>query len=132
MSNLHAIQRIYEAFGQGDVPTILAHLAPDVDWEYGGGSTRVPWLQQRRGREGAGEFFASLAGMRIERFQPKHILDGGDLVVVLVDIEFQVVATGSRVVEEDEVHIWAFNDQGQVNRFRHRVDTALQQAAFGG
>ena len=34
MSNLvSTVQEIYSAFGQGDVPAILARLADDVVWE---------------------------------------------------------------------------------------------------
>jgi hypothetical protein len=127
MNSLQTTRNIYEAFGRGDVGAILAALSPSVQWEYGAGPSDVPWLQPRRGAEGAGAFFASLDAIRIERFAPKRFLDGGDLVVVLVDIEFTVKATGKRVVEEDEVHLWHFDAQGRVARFRHRVDT-LQHA----
>jgi len=132
MSHLKTVQLIYEAFGRGDVPTILATLAEDVDWEYGAGENNVPWLQHRQGREGALAFFMSLQGMRIERFVPKTFLESGSLVVALVDIEFVVVATGKRVAEEDEVHLWHFDEQGKVCRFRHRADTLRQSLACGG
>ena len=33
MSNLATVQSIYEAFGKGDVPSILDTLADDVEWE---------------------------------------------------------------------------------------------------
>jgi len=107
-------------------------LSEAVDWEYGAGPNEVPWLQRRRGREGAGAFFSSLAAIQIQRFTPKTFLDGGKLVVVLVDIEFTVTATGKRVVEEDEVHIWHFDEQGKVARFRHRVDTQQHALACRG
>ena len=32
MSNIATVQGIYEAFGKGDVPAILAVLADDVAW----------------------------------------------------------------------------------------------------
>jgi hypothetical protein len=127
---LEHVQAIYAAFGRGDVPAILEHLSPDIDWEYGARPNPIPWLQPRHGREGAAQFFADLSrSMRIERFAPKHLLADGDLVAVVLDIEFVVVATGKRVVEEDEVHLWRFGADGLVNRFRHRLDTALQAAA---
>ena len=31
-SSIEAVQAIYEAFGKGDVDTILGMLADDVDW----------------------------------------------------------------------------------------------------
>jgi hypothetical protein len=36
------------------------------------------------------------------------------------------------VIEEDEAHIWYFDTQGQVRRFRHRVDTQQHQTAYKG
>ena len=33
MSNLATVQTIYDAFGTGDVLTILETLADDVEWE---------------------------------------------------------------------------------------------------
>jgi hypothetical protein len=123
MNNLRTTEAIYEAFGRGDIPAILSRLADNVEWEYGATPTDVPWLQLRRGRDGAGAFFASLAGIEIESFAPKRLLDGGNVVVALVDIRFTVKATGKRVSEEDEVHIWHFDREGKVARFRHRLDT---------
>lgn len=130
MSNLRTTQEIYEAFERGDVPTILPKLSDTVDWEYGASSSDVPWLQPRQGRDGAAAFFASLGEIQIQKFTPKVFLDGGSLVVVLVDIDFTVKATGKLVVEEDEVHIWHFNHEGKVARFRHRVDTQQHLLAY--
>ena len=130
MNNVERVQGIYAAFGRGDIPAILEHLADDVEWEYGVDSTDVPWLQPRRGRAEVVKFFESLAVMEISKFVPKHVLSQGDLVVALVDLEAKVKATGQRVVEEDEVHIWYFDDHGRVRRFRHRVDTHMHWKAL--
>ena len=35
MNHIETVQKIYEAFGKGDVPAILGHLSDDADWEYG-------------------------------------------------------------------------------------------------
>lgn len=130
-NDIEVIHRIYDAFGRGDVPAILAHLADDVQWEYGVNSTDVPWLQPRRGRQQVAQFFETLAGWQMHRFVPKTFLQADNLVVVLIDLEATVRATGMRIVEEDEVHIWHVRD-GQVVRFRHRADTAQHLRAFRG
>jgi ketosteroid isomerase-like protein len=132
VSNSGTVQRIYQYFGQGDVAAILNLLAEDIDWEYGGGSTDVPWLQKREGRAAVGAFFQALTAMEFHRFEPKMLLESGNVIVALVDLEATVRATGKRIVEEDEVHIWHFGDDGQVTRFRHRADTYLQWAAYHG
>jgi ketosteroid isomerase-like protein len=132
MSHIPTVQEIYGAFGRGDVPAILARLADDVEWEYGVSSTDVPWLQPRRGHAGAGAFFASLAGFDITRFAPTTFLESGPVVVVLLQLEGTVKATGRPVVEEDEVHIWHFGADGKVTRFRHRADTHQHHLACHG
>ena len=123
MAHIGTVQQLYEAFGKGDVPAILGNLADDVDWEYGGDATGLPWLQARRGRAQVAGFFQDLAALDIQRFEPTTFLESGNAVVVLIQLEVVVRATGRRVVEEDEVHIWHFDDSGQVRRFRHRLDT---------
>jgi hypothetical protein len=35
MSNLRTAQELYEAFGRGDLATILSKLSESVEWEYG-------------------------------------------------------------------------------------------------
>lgn len=129
MDTQRTTSEIYAAFGSGDIPAILQRLAADVDWEYGATDNAAPWLQKGRGREAAGAFFASLGGMDIQSFAVKAVLRNGPVVVALVDIAFTVKATGKRVVEEDEVHIWHFGSDGLVTRFRHRVDTLAHHLA---
>jgi len=132
MSNVRTIQEIYAAFGRGDIPAILSRLAESVEWEYGPTSTNVPWLQRRRGRDGAAAFFASLAHFDMHAFRPKEFLEGDGVVVVLLDVDFTVRATGRRIVEEDEIHVWRFDAEGRVVRHRHGVDTHLHQLAWDG
>ena len=132
MSNADVVRDLYGAFGRGDVAAIQVHLAEDVEWEYGVSSTTVPWLQPLRGRDAVPRFFEALMGaVELHRFDVKELLEGDELVVAMIDIEFTVRATGRRVVEEDEAHVWRFAD-GKVVRFRHRADTHQQQLAFEG
>ena len=51
------------------------------------------------------------------------MLEGGNTVIALVDIEVVLKLNGKRLSEEDEVQIWHFNDEGKVNKFRPRADT---------
>lgn len=56
-------------------------------------------------------------------FQVHGFLEGPNQVVVSVTIEFTVKATGKRLRDE-ELHLWTFNDRGEVTGLRHYVDTA--------
>lgn len=125
--NIARVQEMYAAFGRGDVPAIVEHFAEDIEWEYGALAANPPWLQTRHGRGAAATFFKDLTALDITRFEPKTFLESGNTVVVLIDCEATHRTTGRKFVEEDEVHIWHFNDTGKVMRFRHRCDT-LQEA----
>jgi ketosteroid isomerase-like protein len=132
MTNSEIVSRIYDAFGRGDVPAILARLAPDVEWEYGEASTDVPWLRPRRGRDAVPGFFEALASeLAISRFAVTRLLSDDDCVVALVDLDASVRTTGRAIREVDEVHIWFLRD-GLVTRFRHRADTHQHWRALHG
>jgi ketosteroid isomerase-like protein len=127
--NIESVQAIYAAFGKGDVPAILERLSDDIEWEYGATPNEVPWLQPRRGRAEVPGFFASLAGLELTHFAPTRLMEADGVVVVLVDLEGTVKATGKPIREKDEAHIWHFDGKGRVVKFCHRADTLQQQLA---
>ena len=48
----------------------------------------------------------------------------------IFDFDAAVRQTGKRIFEQDEVHIFYFDNQGKVIRFRHRADTHQQFEAL--
>lgn len=133
MTNVQTVQEIYAAFGRGDLPAILSKLSDSVVWEYGPTSTSVPWLQRRQGRDGAAAFFATIAAeFEMHSFTTKEFLAGDRVVVALIDIDVTVRRTGRRIVEEDEIHVWRFDEQGLIVGHRHGIDTHLHQLAWAG
>lgn len=131
MVHAQTVQQIYEAFGRGNIPAILEKLDESVDWEYGA-RTDIPYLVHRSGRNEAAGFFEALSAFEMHKFQPKTLLENDNVVVALIDVELTVKSTGKRVAEEDEVHIWHFNDAGLVSRFAHKIDTHAHWLANGG
>lgn len=132
MNPVETVQQIYAAFGRGDVPAILQHLAEDVEWEYATAPNPIPWLQPLRGRDQVPRFFEALfSHIEITRFEVTKLFGDATTVVDLVDLDYTTRATGMQVQERDEVHIWHFNAAGQVQRFRHRADTLLQARSAG-
>lgn len=126
-------EAIYAAFQRGDVPFIIAQLSEDVEWDVEASESIMPWLQPRRGKAEVVAFFEALAAsMTIESFAVTRVLADGDLAIGLVDIAFVVKATGKRVEERDEAHLWWFDEAGKVRKFRHRIDTLLQNRACEG
>jgi hypothetical protein len=77
-----------------------------------------------RARGGRG-VFRGVGRSRVPTVEPKSFLAGDNAVVVLLDAEYTVKATGRRVAYEDAVMIWRFNAAGEVVRFAHRVDFHL-------
>jgi ketosteroid isomerase-like protein len=134
MSNTPTVQDIYAAFGRGDVPAILERLADDVRWDHlpdGGGAARhdVPWLQPRTGRDDVAGFFAALGGLEIHDLTPTGIFEAGDTVVVLLDEDATVKATGERF-RDKTAHVWTFDPEGRVVEFRHVADTVKHVEAY--
>lgn len=138
MSNLETVQQIYEAFGRGDVPAILERLAPDVAWEdfadHSAQNAGVPWLARRNGPDEVLGFFQSIGGgdLQVTDFQVLALFGGeGNKVAAECVIEATVGADG-RTFRDEELHVWTFDDAGQVTSFRHYVDTGKHLAAYTG
>ena len=134
MSNLETVQTIYQAFGAGDVPTILGFVADDVAWEAWEDNSAqkagVEHLQARQGRAGVQQFFELVGTYEITDFQVLGLMDGGDRIGVEVLIEGKL-ANGNPFRDE-ELHLWTFDHEGKVVRMRHYTDTAKHIAAYRG
>lgn len=125
---------IYAAFARGDVPAILERLAEDVAWDawpsHSAQRAGVAHLQERHGRDGAAGFFAEIAGWTVEDFRVLDVIGNGRQVVAEVEAAF-VLPNGGRYAD-CELHLWTFDEDGLVTRFRHYVDTAKHIAAARG
>ena len=128
------VAAIYEAFGRGDVPSILGALSEDVRWEEWADNqaqaSDVPWLRARRGKAGVLEFFTIAGQFTIHEFRVLSLLSGGNQVAAEVVID-TTVPTGVRYRDE-ELHLWTFDETGSVERLRHYVDTAKHIRAARG
>lgn len=133
-SNARTVERIYEAFGRGDVAAVLEMLADGVTWEHWekGNSAQdagLPWLARRTGKSEVAAFFETLAReFEFHSFQPLGLLEGDGSVAAVIRIAVTVKATG-RLIEDDEVHLWTFDDAGKVIDHRHFLDTGKHIAA---
>ena len=132
--NATTVAGLYAAFGRGDVPTILAALADDVRWEdWSDNSAQragVARLAPRRGPAEVAGFFQLLRDWTVERFEVLDLIGSGRQVVAEVSASF-TLPDGGRL-DDEELHLWTFDDAGRVARFRHYVDTAKHVAATVG
>ena len=133
-NHAQTVAAIYDAFGKGDVETILGHLDEDVRWEEWEDNQAqqagVPWLAARRGREGVLEFLRIAGSLTIHELRVLKMLAGDDAVAVEVVIDF-TTPSGARLRDE-ELHLWTLNEAGRVVRMRHYTDTARHIAAARG
>jgi ketosteroid isomerase-like protein len=105
-SNTDQIRSLYEAFGRGDIPQFMSHLADDVEWNVFnfrnfGQDAGIETLDARRGKAEVGSFFAALVAAYDDVVVvPGNILAGGNQVAGIVRVTLKSKATG-RVFESD-------------------------------
>src|ERR1700751_1740844 len=132
-ANLAIVGGIYEAFGRGDIDSILDQIADACAWESWldnrGQSAGIPPMRPRQGREGVAEFFGYVSTMEIQDFQVLDMLASDRQVVVEVQISITMPDGGT--VTDEELHLYSLNDEGKIDRMRHYVDTAKQIEAYG-
>lgn len=134
-TNAATVAAIYAAFGRGDVAAILDRLADDVrfdaDWaDHHGQRAGVAHLAPRVGPVQVTEFFAIIGEWTVQEFTVLDVIGSGRQVVAEIRAEF-TLQNGGRFADE-ELHLWTFDDAGNVTRFRHYVDTAKHIAAASG
>jgi ketosteroid isomerase-like protein len=127
--NVKTIQATYEAFGRGDVATILDALADDVDWGSESASTEIPWWGVRNGKEAAADFFRQLAdNSEVLEFTPLVMIGEGDDVLTVVRYRAKATKTGKSV--DMEIHHHFHFTGGKISRYRGSEDTLQTLRAF--
>ena len=127
MSNLETVKAIYEAFGKGDIEFIMSQLSENPVWdewttENSAQQADVPWLRKQIGREAVADFFQIVETLEIYQFDVLSLMEGVNQVASEVKI-------GSKYFVDEVIHLWTFDDEGKVARFRHYIDTAKHIAA---
>jgi ketosteroid isomerase-like protein len=115
------VQGIYDAFGRGDVPAILAALDENVDWRV---PENLPHGGDRRGRDGVGAFFQGIGenwdGLAVDI---EHTVSSDERVVVLARIHGKLRATGEET-GYTAAHAWTILE-GTPVRFDEYVNAPL-------
>jgi hypothetical protein len=128
-SNLEIVKGIYDAFGRGDIPAVLAVLAPDIEWTeakgfptggtYHGPQAVVESVFKRLGKE-----------WRSFKSSPDEFLAADDAVAVLGTYSGTYKATG-KSFQAPFAHVWWLQN-GKAIRFRQYTDTLLVNEAVKG
>jgi uncharacterized protein len=121
--NVDRVRSIYEAFARGDVPTALAGMDPQIEWNEAENfiyADRNPYIGPQAILEGVfmrlGAEWASFSVV------PDQLLGSGDSVVSLGRYRGTHKSTGARV-DAQFVHVFQFRD-GKLVRFQQYTDTA--------
>jgi ketosteroid isomerase-like protein len=131
-SNVALIQKIYAAFGKGDVPTMLEYMTDGIDWGIEGHeSSEVPWHGTGTGKKFVATFFETLGRECVfTRFEPSGFLASSTAVACLVTFEVTVKKNGRKALE-NAIHHFTL-DNGRVTRWRGFEDTAYTKATWIG
>jgi ketosteroid isomerase-like protein len=130
--NIKAIQRVYEAFGRGDVAAILEAVTDDVDWaSEAADPSGAPWYGVRHGRDAVAAFFEAFGStIEVEEFTPLSFAANDTEVLTVVRLRSRTRATG-RTVAMDLHHRFIFRE-GKIAYYRGTEDTQQTVAALRG
>jgi ketosteroid isomerase-like protein len=131
MSNVQRVRDVYEAFGRGDIPTVLAAFDAKIEWREAEGHPYEPAGKAWVGPDAVLQKLFMRIGADWDGFtvHPKQFHDAGGTVVV----EGRYTGTHKRtgkVLDAQLCHVWKLRD-GKVTSFQQFVDTAQLQDVMG-
>jgi ketosteroid isomerase-like protein len=129
--NVELVRSIYAAFAAGDVPGVVARMAPDMVWNE---AENFPYADGNpyRGPDAIfGGVFARI-GSEWDGFAalPEEYLDAGGTVVVLGRYRGTCKATG-RPFDAQMAHVWRL-EGGKAKAFQQYTDTLQAARVTGG
>ena len=127
--NMKTMEKIYEAFGRGDVGFILERLTEDVDWATDTASTAAPWYGVCRGRDAVAGFFREFgSNMSVQQFDLVSIAANDTDVHTIVKLKATRIANGRSA--DMNLHHWFKMQDGQVSYYRGSEDTSQVETIF--
>lgn len=128
-SHLEAVQRLYAAYGPGDLDAVLTDVSDDVDWAAEAATSVLPWSGPRRGKAGVARFFGEIgSNVDVSEFELVGMTSNETDVVSTIHWTYTVKATGKSASMYMQ-HWWRFAD-GKIVFFRGSEDSAQSVAAF--
>ena len=128
--NVSVIKSLYDAFGAGDVPSVLEVMSPDIVWNE---AENFPYADSNpyRGPEAvaAGVFARCIGEWEGFAVAMNDLIDGGDRVVALGRYSGSFKQTGGRM-NPQAVHVWTLED-GKIVSFQQYIDTLDVARATG-
>jgi ketosteroid isomerase-like protein len=126
--NLQMIKEVYDAFGRGDLTSVMDRCTDDIDWELFI-PPEIPYSGRYRGRDELARFFRLFGeAVDIIKFATTEFIVAEDAVVVLGWDKVLVKKT-HRQFEMNWVHVYNLR-AGRISRFREYFDTSSMVVAF--
>jgi ketosteroid isomerase-like protein len=128
MSNTETVRGLYKKFAEGDVPSVLAAFADDIEWieaegtPYGGTYRNAEQIVQNVFMKLATEW----TGYTVT---PDQFHDAGETVIVTGAYSGNYNATGKKM-STPFAHFWTLSG-GKVAKFVQYTDTAVMNRALG-
>jgi len=128
--NVALIQKLFDAFGRGDVQTILDHCKPDCEFYYPGPEV-IPYTGTKRGSREIQTYFDALLNTQSNaNLSIKQFVADGDTVVAIGHYKARVNSTGKPI---DTPVVLIFQIEGdKVARHMALSDTAAVATSYGG
>ncbi len=127
-ANEATLRKLYDAFGTGDVATVLGAMDDKIDWQE---PTGLPFENQVGPQAIAENIFGPLT-TQLDGFSvtPEEFIDGGDIVASIGRYGGKGAANGVDL-DAEFVHVWRFGPDGKITGFRTYTDTHLWREALG-
>ncbi len=131
MSSVDLIRSLYQAFSQGDLPTVLGMLDREVKWHEAEGSPYQPGGKAWVGSDAVVDnLFAKMGDDWIEfTIHPSLFHDTGNVVIVEGRYAAKHRGTG-KTLDCQVCHVWTV-ENGKITKFQQYVDTAQMQDVMG-
>ena len=121
-ANVNVVERIYEAFGRGDIPAVFEHFDRNIEWIAAENSPAAPGSPYH-GLEAVREGVFARVVSRFDGFTIRvdELLDAGDKVVMLGYYLVNHKGTGKKI-RAQVAHIWTVSS-GKAAKFQQYTDT---------
>jgi uncharacterized protein len=131
MSNLNVVKNTYEAFGRGDMPSVLAVMDPNIEWREAEGNPYMPSGEPWTGPDEIVEKLFMRLGTEWDPFlvHPEKYHAAGDAVVVEGRYTGKYKETG-KSMDIQVCHVWEVRG-GKLKKFQQYVNTAVLQEVMG-
>jgi len=127
MDNVSLLKNLYDAFGRGEIPTVLGAMSPDIHWYLAESNPYSPSGEAWVGPDAVLNNLFMRLGAEWDGFSvhPKSFHDAGNSVIVEARYTGRYKASG-KDMDTQVCHVWDVKD-GKVTRFQQYVDTAKIQ-----